>query len=967
MPRALSEYEVENKLLTRLEEMQYAVVPMRDYADLLRNFREEVCRLNATKLIEAKGEAELSDNEFNRLLIEMEGRDIYESAKYLRRQTVLDLDNEKHVYLDFFSSDPKRNSYQVTRQVTMDKDHRKDVLYRNRYDVTILINGLPLVQIELKRPGIELDEAINQINRYRRYSFRGLFNFIQIFIVSNSAQTKYFANMNLNDKRGEVQNIPKSLAFYWTDESNVRINKLLDFTRDFLKQTTLTDIINRYMVIKDSEPLLMVMRPYQIYAVQTAMHRIIGSSMSGYVWHTTGSGKTLTSFKLATLLRDNPSIAKIFFLIDRRDLDDQTVDEYNSFEKGCVDQTESTASLIRSLQDSDKRLIITTIQKMAAALRSDRYSDILKDYKKKRVVFIIDECHRSQFGEMHKSIAKHFTKSVFIGFTGTPRFKENKSPDGRTTADLFRSGEIDPLIHKYQIRDAIADGNVLRFSVEYMRTIDAKYYHKLGQLDPEKLDDPDYCKSKKINIEELYHSTERMSLVADSILKDLRVHTNPAGGRDIYTAIFGCDCVRSALWYYNYMKEHNPNGYRIAAIFSTQPNGDDGEEGTASQIELEECMRDYNAMFGTSFNLDTFDEYRRDISDRLKQKKDEQIDLLIVVNMFLTGFDSKATNTLILDKNLVWHSLVQAYSRTNRVGKPTKQFGKIITYRNIKKAQDDALKLYSGDGNPEEFLLQKYEYYLLEYRKFVEALRAVCATGDDAGYIDSEEDQRSFILAFRPVARTLATLKTFTRFTWDDLAVMLDEDEFLTYKNWYLTMFDNLKEIKKNGQTSLLDDINFDIELVRTDRINVAYIIRLLGEIDRTDTQKINEAVDQILRELERSDNEKMRYKRDLMKEFIADTFYKLPADADIVEAYQDFEHKCYERDVDVFASEHEIPREMVSEFVVHCLTHSAPMSKEQVRKKISELKMGLLKTTRLINDVQYFIQSMYDKYTAEE
>lgn len=362
---------------------------MANYDDVVANFREQLTAFNARKLVEAKGEATLSDAEFGRVMIHVDNKSVYESAKILRDKYVLTLDNGKTVYLDFFSSDTDRNIYQVTHQVTMDKEHKDDVAYKNRYDVTILINGLPVVQIELKRPGVEINEAINQINRYRKFSFKGLFRYLQLFVVSNSVQTKYFCNEN-EMNGGSYNPILKSLVFFWTDDKNKRINKLDEFTADFLRRPAITEMLDKYMVIKTTEPVLMVMRPYQIYAVKAAKRRVLESNQNGYVFACTGSGKTLTSFKLAQLLRDEPRVDKVIFLIDRKDLDDQTVDEYNSFEKGCVDGSDSTAVLVKQLGQADRGLIVTTIQKMANAVKNKRYERLMDSYRDKKVVFIID-------------------------------------------------------------------------------------------------------------------------------------------------------------------------------------------------------------------------------------------------------------------------------------------------------------------------------------------------------------------------------------------------------------------------------------------------------------------------------------------------------------------------------------------------------------------------------------------------
>ena len=964
MPRVQSEYEVETLFIDKLQALGYEFIAMKNYDDVLANFRDKLCRLNSAKLNAVKGEAELSDAEFGRVLLHLEGHSIYESARILRDQFVLELDSGRTVYLDFLTNDETRNSYQVTHQVTMDPKHRDDVLYKNRYDVTLLINGLPLVQIELKRPGVEINEAVNQINRYRKFSFRGLFRYIQIFVVSNSVQTKYCANCNELSADGTVQNILKSLVFYWTDANNKRINHLSEFADDFLRKFNITEMLNKYFVVKESEPLLMIMRPYQVYAVKMAYDRIIGSALNGFVFHTTGSGKTLTSYKLATLLRDNRNIDRVFFLIDRKDLDDQTVDEYNSFEAGCVDTTDSTKALVDDLQDSTKTLIVTTIQKMATALRKPQYEKMIASLQNKRCVFIIDECHRSQFGKMHAEITKFFKKANFIGFTGTPIFKENAN-GGRTTADLFKAGKLDPCIHKYMIKEAIADGNVLRFSVEYMRTIDVKRIAD-PSIDPTKLDDPEYCRKNNIDLNDLYHREERMAGIADDILAHLEQHTHPQG-KDIYTAIFAADSIPSLMWYYHYMKKHNEKGYRIAAIFTHQPNAD-ADEGTDENAAsyLQECMDDYNKMFGTHFDLSTTDGYRRNISRRMKQLEEPQVDLLLVVNMFLTGFDSKATNTLILDKNLVWHSLLQAYSRTNRVDKITKQYGQVVTYRNIKKAQDDALRLYSGDGNPNDFILETYEVYLAQYRTFVEKLRAVCPTADDAGYLYDEDEQRKYILAFRNVARTLATLKTFSKFDWEDLAMFLDEDEFFAYKSWYLTFYDNVKGDSGKEKGSVLADIDFEIGLIRTDKINVVYILNLLKDINRADPQKMQEAIDLILREIERSDNEKLRYKKDIMKAFITERFFSLDPDMDITQAYEEYEREVLQRRVSEFAQENDIDEAIIMDLLSRYLMDDKSLSKEDIRKAYEHLNLGLIALTRLINKTIFFIRKTGEIFSAE-
>ena len=970
----ISEYEVETKFIDRLESIGYEYVELKNYNDVIDNFREQLTRFNAAKIKEAKGSASLSDAEFERVLIYLDNKSVYESAKILRDKYVLSLDNGKTVYLDFFSSDTDRNIYQVSHQITMNKDYKDDVRYSNRYDVTVLINGLPVVQIELKRPGIEINEAINQINRYRKFSFKGLFRYLQIFVVSNSVQTKYFCNEN-EMENGMYNPILKSLVFFWTDEKNKRINTLEEFTAEFFRRSAITEMIDKFMVIKTTEPVLMVMRPYQIYAVKAAKKRILEANQNGYVFACTGSGKTLTSFKLAQLLRDEPVIDKVVFLIDRKDLDDQTVDEYNSFEKDCVDNSDSTAVLVKQLKETDRKLIVTTIQKMANAVKSKRYEKLMDEYHDKKVVFIIDECHRSQFGKMHGDIERHFTKANYIGFTGTPIFDANKGADGRTTADVFNAGVLtngekrDSCLHRYMIKDAIADGNVLKFSVEYQRTIFAHQIAMKG-IDPEQLDDPDYCKRHKIDIDGLYHDEERIQKVADHILEHHRQHTYPQG-RDIYTAIFAVDSIKTLGQYYDIFKELNgkrpeEDRYKITAIFSYGVNEDmDGKGDEHSAELLSRIMDDYNEMFNTSFTLEGFDAYRKDISKRLKQKNLPQVDILLVVNMMLTGFDAKPLNSLYLDKNLIWHTLVQAYSRTNRVDKPTKQFGQIITYRNIKKWQDDALRLFFGDGDPNEYLLENYEYYVQKWINQEPVLRKITPTVDEAGQLQSEDEIRMFIIAFRTMVGTLATLKTFSKFDWDDLAVVLGEEEYEGFKSWYLYYKDNAE--KNNTKVPVPVDVDFDIELVRTDRINVVYILNLLKSANKAGkTEQEREAdLDLILREIERSDNESLRAKKDIMEEFVRTRFYDLPEDADIQAAFEEFETERQKAEIEEFAYENGVEYQMVNDILVEYMFNGR-ISEEAIRKRLEAYKLGILKITVLTEKIQDFIEHTHIKYKAE-
>ena len=651
-------------------------------------------------------------------------------------------------------------------------------------------------------------------------------------------------------------------------------------------------------------------------------------------------------------------------------MDDQTVDEYNSFEKDCVDNTDSTSTLIQRLKSSGEKMIVTTIQKMANAVKNPKYAPVMDAYRDKKVVFIIDECHRSQFGKMHGQIQKHFTKANYIGFTGTPIFEKNKGADGRTTADIFHAGDkLDSCLHKYMIKDAIADGNVLRFSVEYQRTIFARNLAAKG-IDPEQLDDPEYCKRHKIDMSQLYHDDKRIETIAKHIFEHHEQHVHPQG-KDVYTALFAVDSIQTLGKYYDEFKKLNEQvpadkKLKVAAIFSYQANEDmdDGSDEHSQEL-LERCMDEYNGLYGTAFKLDTFDAYRKDIAKRLKQKDLPQVDILLVVNMFLTGFDAKPLNTLYLDKNLIWHSLVQAYSRTNRVDKMTKQFGQIVTYRNIKQWQDDALTLFSGDGDPNEYLLENYDYYLNQWMNQEPVLRKTAPDVDTAGQLKSEDEIRNFIIAFRSMAKTLATLKTFSKFDWDDLAVVMDENEYEGFKSWYLYYKDQTQ--KQNPAVPVPVDVDFDIELVRTDRINVVYILNLLKNAKshaKTEEEK-QQDVDLILREIERSDNESLRLKKDVMREFILSRFYELPDDVDVMEAFEQFEKEQMQADMEAFAFENQIDYIIVSE-LFSGYVFSGIVSEDEIRKRLTAYKLGLLKMTKLTKAVKAFVEDTYKKYKAE-
>ncbi|MDW4108218.1 type I restriction endonuclease subunit R, partial [Staphylococcus saprophyticus] len=574
-----SEYDLEENVVKQLQNLGYERVSLRNETQLKENFRRILNERNADKL---EG-TPISDSEFKRIMIDISDKSVFESAQILRDKYVLERDDETKVYLSLMNIKKWcQNTFQVTNQVSVNDTHK------SRYDVTVLINGLPLVQIELKRSGVAITEAFNQIERYRRQNYTGLFRFIQMFVVSNKMETRYYANSD--------QKIMKSHMFYWSDEKNERINVLKDFIESFLEPCHIAKMISRYMIINETDKILMALRPYQVYAVEALLNRAIETNNNGYIWHTTGSGKTLTSFKASQILAQEPDIKKVIFLVDRKDLDGQTLGEFNKFESDSVDRTFNTKKLLKQMDDPTRKLIITTIQKMDNAIKSGH--PVMERYKEDKVVFIIDECHRTQFGSMHRIIRQHFGNAQYFGFTGTPRFEENASQDGRATADIF--GEC---LHHYLIKDAIRDGNVLGFSVEYMNTFDRS----------EKIIEDGYV--NKINETEIWMADERVQKVAEHIIANHNKKTRD----QMYTGMLTVQSIPMAIQYYRVfqkLKKQGVHNFNVTTIFSYQDNeaiDDTMDEQTRRDI-LEGIIQTYNETFDKNFSTDTFDGYFNDVS-----------------------------------------------------------------------------------------------------------------------------------------------------------------------------------------------------------------------------------------------------------------------------------------------------------------------------------------------------------------
>jgi len=851
-----SEAVLEDNLVKQLIKQGYEAVSIPDERVLLANFRTQ---------LEKHNKVSLSDTEFSRVLNHLNKGNVFEKAKILRDKFALLKDDGDTQYLEFLDSEHWcQNRFQVTQQVTIEGK------YKNRYDVTLLINGLPLVQIELKRRGIELKEAFNQINRYQRHSFgsnSALFNYVQIFVISNGVNTKYYSN---NRKQSFKQ------TFFWADKDNKNITNLDQFAETFLEKCHISKMICKYIVLAEVPKILMVLRPYQYHAVEAIVDRIKNTQKNGYIWHTTGSGKTLTSFKAAQILTKLPDVEKVVFVVDRKDLDYQTTKEFNSFSDGSVDGTDNTRVLVNQFLSKhadkkgvvkDSNLIITTIQKLNTAINKPHYLSKMESVKDSKVVFIFDECHRSQFGETHKNITGFFTNAQLIGFTGTPIFPENAVGNHygkRTTAELF-----DSILHKYVITDAINDDNVLKFSVEYI----GRYKEKEDSATEVDIE------VENIDIKELLESDERIDKITDYIIAN---HDRKTHSRE-FTAMMCVSSVDVLCKYYEafHRKSHK---LKVATIFSYNANeedkdadgiiiledsiAEDGAESTVSEHsrdKLERYIEDYNKLFGSRFTTkdsQSFYNYYNDISKRVKNR---DIDLLLVVNMFLTGFDSPTLNTLYVDKNLKYHGLLQAFSRTNRILNEMKSQGNIVCFRNLKKNTDDAIALFSNKDAKDIILMQPYEYYVECFNAEVIALLDVVPTVDSVNDLPDEDAELAFVQAFRALMRTKNVLDGFSDFKWSDLD--LTEQTYEDYKSKYLDLYEKYKGHGKGETVSILDDVDFELELIHKDEINVAYILALLAKYLDSNEEEQREQRKRILKLMDTAPQ--LRSKRELIEAFI--------------------------------------------------------------------------------------------------
>ena len=892
-----SEEALERALIRLLEEEGYAYLPIHDEAELIANLRTQLSALNDYDFTDAEWER------FFKTSIAPASDGIAAKTRRIQTDYIQNLKRDDGTTKNIRLIDKENihnNRLQVINQYAVEGGREAGehaAAHANRYDVTILVNGLPLVHLELKRRGVEIRQAFNQIRRYQRDSFwagAGLYEYVQIFVISNGTNTKYYSNttrashIREMDVAGRKASKKTSNSFeftsYWADASNRLITDPMDFGRTFLARHTLLALLTRYCIFT-TEDVLMLMRPYQIAATERILSRIKISSNyktwgriegGGYIWHTTGSGKTLTSFKTAQLASAMPEIDKVLFVVDRKDLDYQTMKEYDRFEKGAANGNTSTAVLARQLADDGARIVVTTIQKLSNFIRQNRTHPIYG----KHVVLIFDECHRSQFGEMHTAITKAFKKYHVFGFTGTPIFAPNAAgagkPSARTTPQLFGDK-----LHTYTIVNAINDGNVLPFRIDYINTMKSK-------------DDVDDKEVRAIDREKALAAPERIHAVTKYILahfdqKTMRSKAYSLKGQRVlgFNSMFPVASIPVCMAYYEEFRRQLREAGRsltIATIFSYAANEDDPEDALpdedfdtagldrTSRDFLDDAIADYNAQFHTNFSTDgdSFQNYYKDLSQRMKKR---EIDLLIVVNMFLTGFDATTLNTLWVDKNLKYHGLIQAFSRTNRILNSVKTFGNIVAFRNLAKATDDAISLF-GDENAESVVLLRgfrdyYDGYEDEkgqhhkgYAELIAELRAKFTVGEQ---VLGEAAQKDFVRIFGSILRLRNILTAFDDFAEDD--PLLPPRDLQDYQSAYLDIHHILTGQGNAEKENINDDVVFELELIRQVDINIDYILMLVEKYHAANgaDKSIIGAIDRAI-----AASPELRSKKELIDGFIA-------------------------------------------------------------------------------------------------
>ena len=938
-----SEAALEAGLIATLRQMDYEYIQIVEEDNLYANFKRQLEIHNKKQLAEV-GRTSFTDEEFEKILIYLEGGTRFEKAKKLRDLYPLDTVNGQRIWVEFLNRTQWcQNEFQVSNQITV--EGRK----KCRYDVTILINGLPLVQIELKRRGVELKQAYNQIQRYHKTSFHGLFDYIQLFVISNGVNTRYFAN---NPNSGY------KFTFNWTDAANHPFNELDKFAVFFLEKCTLGKIIGKYIVLHEGDKCLMVLRPYQFYAVEKILDRVQNSNDNGYIWHTTGAGKTLTSFKAAQLVSELDDVDKVMFVVDRHDLDTQTQSEYEAFEPGAVDSTDNTDELVKRLQ-SNSKIIITTIQKLNAAVSKTWYSNKIETIRHSRIVMIFDECHRSHFGDSHKKIMKFFDNAQIFGFTGTPIFTEN-AVDGHTTKEIFGN-----CLHKYLIKDAIADENVLGFLVEY--------YHGNEVVDND--------------------NQARMEEIAKFILNNFNKSTFDGE----FDALFAVQSVSMLIRYYKIFKSLNPK-IRIGAVFTYAANnslddeqtgmgtGQYAKEGVGEVDELQTIMDDYNNMFGTAFTTENFRAYYDDINLRMKKKKADMkpLDLCLVVGMFLTGFDSKKLNTLYVDKNMEYHGLLQAFSRTNRVLNEKKRFGKIVCFRDLKNNVDTSIKLFSNSDNSEDIVRPPFEDVKKEYKCLATEFLKKYPTPSSIDFLQSENDKKNFVLAFRDIIRKHAEIQIYEDYSEDAEDLGMTEQQFNDYKSKYLDITVGFIEppvipsvVAEDpvpyGNSQGLEDIDFCLELLHSDIINVAYILELIAELDPYSndySEKRQHIIDTMIKDAGMRGKAKLidgfiRKNVDEDKENFMSGRSKADGTSELEERLNQYIVSERNKAVKDLSDDEQIPAEVLNLYIKE-YDYLQKEQPEIIQKALKEKHLGLIKTRKALTRIMERLRNIIRTFNWE-
>lgn len=935
-----SEQTLENNLIDQLQQLGFERVTIGDESGLVANLKLQLEKHNKT---------ELSEAEFKQVLNKIARGNIFEKAKILRGKIDFVRDDGTTGYIELINQIQWcKNQYQVTNQITMTGK------YTNRYDVTLLVNGLPLVQIELKRRGLEMKEAFNQTNRYHRHTFQaglGLFGYIQLFVISNGVNTKYYSN-NPVEKRDFKQ------TFFWADEENKKITNLSAFAEVFLEKCQLSKMITKYIVLNETDQILMALRPYQYYATEAIVEQVNTTTKNGYIWHTTGSGKTLTSFKTAQILTQTPKVHKVVFVVDRKDLDYQTIREFNSFQPDSIDGTNNTRQLVRQFSD-DTPLIVTTLQKLNTAISNPKYLAQMDALKDERMVFIFDECHRSQFGETHKRITDFFANVQLFGFTGTPIFADNAAKNAfgkRTTKDLF--GEC---LHKYVITDAIRDENVLKFSVEYISTFKRK--DQVVDIEVEAIDTA-----------EVMEAPQRLENVVDYIIDN---HGRKTHSQE-FTSIFCVSNTKVLAQYYELFKRKKEAGehkLRVATIFSYQANEDDSaadgsldtdlpSDGAGSSVvnqhsrdRLDAFIDDYNEMYGSNYSTDSFYEYYKDIGKRVKAR---EVDVLLVVNMFLTGFDSPWLNTIYVDKNLKYHGLLQAYSRTNRIKGQKKSQGNVVCFRNLKANTDKAIELFADKDAQEDIILAPYEDYVARLEEAIANLKAITPTVDAVDDLPTEKEEEQFIKAFREVIRIKNVLECFTEFDFN--AMPMNEQEFVDFTSKYLDLRDKVRSNNEKEKVSILDDIDFEIELITRDKINVSYIVALLQNMQEAEPAEQAKKRKQITDILDT--DTQLRSKKELIERFIAEHYPNIPAGRTVSEEFDDYWSAERSKAVEALSSEEGLKKEGLIKVIDDYLYTEKTPRKDEVISILNQ-RPGLRQRSsiaeRIITRIIEFVQTFID------